>query len=301
VSLFFVLSGFLITRILVNIRLNKSYYFTFFARRALRIFPLYYLSLFLWFVLLPLLDAKHTPEQESLWWFVFYLQNIPPTFGINIGEPGHLWSLAVEEHYYLIWPILVRNMHWINMQMLILSGIILAILTKVILCANGFTPFYFTITNIDALLVGSWIALNEEKIRNSPTIGLRLKLAFLASIGPFAYLWFGFSGSSATWLQVLKGTMIASIYGLILMLVLAKNGLPKVAMLMLESKALVLTGLISYGLYIYHPSCYYYGLTIFNTGSVGFDALLSICLAYFLATLSYNWFEKKFLRLKQLI
>ena len=101
VNLFFVLSGFLITGILLDSRSSPQYFQRFYIRRALRILPIFYLVLFL-LALMP--DQSHS----FLWMSFFYLSNIAPLFGIPMSYPI-LWSLAVEEHFYFLWPLIVRK------------------------------------------------------------------------------------------------------------------------------------------------------------------------------------------------
>ena len=113
VDLFFVLSGFLITGILLDTRDSERYFTTFYARRTLRIFPLYYLVLFLAFVVLPQFPAVHpvlvgndnSPPQWPYWLYV-------TNFSIADGGWAHgwvdvAWSLAIEEQFYLVWPLLI--------------------------------------------------------------------------------------------------------------------------------------------------------------------------------------------------
>ena len=110
VSLFFVLSGFLITGILLDYMQRPKWRVTFYIRRALRIFPLYYFALFgailvAWFLKTP--SSRITP----LWPLFFYLQDIPQIVHTWALSPlfvvGHFWSLAVEEQFYLVWPFLL--------------------------------------------------------------------------------------------------------------------------------------------------------------------------------------------------
>ncbi len=113
VDLFFVLSGFLITGILLDTRGSERYFTSFYARRTLRIFPLYYLVLFLAFVVLPQFPVAHqvltgTDEVQAQWPYWLYLTN----FAIADGGWVHgwvdiAWSLAIEEQFYLIWPLLI--------------------------------------------------------------------------------------------------------------------------------------------------------------------------------------------------
>src|SRR5690625_4685275 len=115
VDLFFVLSGFLITGILIDSKGNKRYYSNFIGRRILRIFPLYYLVLFIMLFLLPLIGRGFSSGSNYSFylrhqgWFWSYLQNWLFSFH---GFPknlilSHFWSLGVEEQFYLVWPFLV--------------------------------------------------------------------------------------------------------------------------------------------------------------------------------------------------
>jgi peptidoglycan/LPS O-acetylase OafA/YrhL len=113
VTLFFILSGFLISGILWDSRNTPRWWTNFYARRTLRIFPLYYASLLL--VWITAAFAGHARSSLSgLWIYVLYLQNIPLNFNAgDIGSPlwlSHFWSLAVEEQFYLLWPFLLIRM-----------------------------------------------------------------------------------------------------------------------------------------------------------------------------------------------
>jgi len=100
VDLFFVLSGFLITGILLDSRESRHYLSRFYTRRALRILPVYY-------ALLVLLLLLHSSSIQFVGLSFIYLANMTSFFGVSCGY-GPLWSLAVEEHYYLLWPTVVR-------------------------------------------------------------------------------------------------------------------------------------------------------------------------------------------------
>jgi peptidoglycan/LPS O-acetylase OafA/YrhL len=114
VDLFFVLSGFLITGILLDEQKTAGYFRNFYARRALRIFPLYYGVLFACFILLPIVH-RFSPEEQALaqrqGWLWTYTANILagrfPEWMLSGGRLSfdHIWSLCVEEHFYLIWPL----------------------------------------------------------------------------------------------------------------------------------------------------------------------------------------------------
>ena len=98
VDLIFVLSGFLITGILLDTRDSPNYFTTFYARRALRILPLYFLTTLIYFRLEP------NPLER---WFWSHLSNWKSAFGQDVPALSHFWSLAVEEQFYLVWPLVV--------------------------------------------------------------------------------------------------------------------------------------------------------------------------------------------------
>ena len=110
--MFFVLSGFLITTILLNTRESPQYFSSFYMRRVLRIFPLYFAAIFAFFhILLPLmhragqmLDVSSAPEL----WYWLYASNWRQGLGAApIWHLSHFWSLAIEEQFYLVWPAVV--------------------------------------------------------------------------------------------------------------------------------------------------------------------------------------------------
>jgi peptidoglycan/LPS O-acetylase OafA/YrhL len=107
VDLFFVLSGFLITGILIDTRPATNYFSSFWARRALRIIPVYVVFLSIWFVVLPPLAARlglHADLGTAHW--LPYWTWTANLFGV-VPQLGHLWSLSVEEQFYLLWPLIV--------------------------------------------------------------------------------------------------------------------------------------------------------------------------------------------------
>lgn len=180
VQVFFVLSGFLISGILIDSRPTPGRYRNFYARRALRIFPLYYAVLLacaatVW------LTHGHGPLHPWLW--LVYLQNLawlmPGTFndllftgrGQVFGAIGHLWSLAVEEQFYFLWPPIVfacrsrRGLAQICCLLiafrLLLAPVLQATLPKDVL-ANGFI-YHMLPTQWDGFLLGTLLALSLRR------------------------------------------------------------------------------------------------------------------------------------------
>jgi peptidoglycan/LPS O-acetylase OafA/YrhL len=162
VDLFFALSGFLITGILLDSKGSETYFSRFYWRRALRIFPVYYLFLFCMFGILGRLIHPNPWADINKAWYVFYLSNWGPGHGSEDKLVGHAWSLAVEEQFYLVWPTVIfllprRAGAW-------LCGV-LAIAALAIRCwlwnaGAGFEAVYrLTPARMDALVLGGLMAI----------------------------------------------------------------------------------------------------------------------------------------------
>jgi peptidoglycan/LPS O-acetylase OafA/YrhL len=172
VDLFFVLSGFLITGILFEAKQHAGHYFRgFYIRRVLRIFPANYGYLAALFVLIPLLapasaQAAVDTLAKDRWWFATFLTNVlviihgatRPDFFIT----GHLWSLAVEEQFYLTWPALVLLLNRGQMMRACLAIIVLAPALRIGMTmagADGAVSLTLTPARMDSLAIGGLIAL----------------------------------------------------------------------------------------------------------------------------------------------
>jgi peptidoglycan/LPS O-acetylase OafA/YrhL len=168
VDLFFVLSGFLITGILFDAKGKPGYFRNFYMRRSLRIFPLYYGSLLLFLVLLPLalgsqytLFAEARERQAWLWLYgANVLQGVSGEW--NLGYFDHFWSLAVEEHFYFIWPLVIFccNRKQAMWACGITCGLALATRTAwIVATGNGVAMDVWTPFRMDGLALGGWLAL----------------------------------------------------------------------------------------------------------------------------------------------
>lgn len=161
VQLFFVLSGFLITSILLDTKQDAHYFRSFYVRRVLRIFPLYYLTLIVAFLVLPhFMDLGVWAEQArrvQIWHWTYLLN----WFG-SVPGLSHFWSLAVEEQFYLIWPFVVFLLSMDGLMRTCGVLIVSALLTRIMLVL-GHAPvewaYTFTIARWDALACGAAIAI----------------------------------------------------------------------------------------------------------------------------------------------
>jgi peptidoglycan/LPS O-acetylase OafA/YrhL len=169
VDLFFVLSGFLITGNLLDSLGNKHYLRNFYARRTLRIFPLYYSVLILPLLVVPLVVpvVRRPPLYQKLLenqiWLWTFLQNyIQSTAEHTLHGFGHFWSLAVEEQFYWVWPLIILFAGRRHLLKLCLAACVLSPLLRWALLSHDVTPWairQLTYTRADTLLYGAVAAI----------------------------------------------------------------------------------------------------------------------------------------------
>jgi peptidoglycan/LPS O-acetylase OafA/YrhL len=168
VDLFFVLSGFLITGILVETRTHQHYFRNFLARRFLRIWPLYYLSLVVLLVLPSFMLTSVPPQvsgmQEKQAWFWLYAANwlFALEGGFTQTSGGYFWSLAVEEQFYLIWPFVVYVLSDRQLLRVSIALLAMSLLLRVALSSFGVSPsalYAMTFTHLDGLAMGACLAI----------------------------------------------------------------------------------------------------------------------------------------------
>ncbi|WP_243375589.1 acyltransferase [Geotalea sp. SG265] len=169
VDLFFVLSGFLITGILINQVNSNNYFKAFYIKRVLRIFPLYYIYLLAIVILVPLLVSYVRFNITSLYVYFIYLQNMFYSSGtLQDYLLCHLWSLAVEEHFYLIWPLIVYFIKPKKVIIISIVFIIIAIMLRsYIILYSHIRPSLadrFTLCRIDSIFFGCLLAYGLRSI-----------------------------------------------------------------------------------------------------------------------------------------
>ncbi|MBS1779952.1 MAG: acyltransferase [Bacteroidetes bacterium] len=296
-NLFFVLSGFLITQILLDAKGTNNYFSYYYARRILRIFPLYYLALLIYFFGLPILYGRGIPSFSLQWYNWVHLQNLPITFRWPHAGPKYLWSLAVEEHFYLLWPMLVL---WLNKRQLIsvcIGIICLALAMHMLLAANGYPVFFFTFTTIDALAMGAIAGILHYDGRLT-TYRKRVRQWMYISGIPAIILWFVFFGTTSALFNIGMPLLFNLFYASSLSyLVTAHQG--HFLKRSLQKKVPVFTGTISYGFFIFHPLCISFTHRIFKNQAMMLQIIIALIASIIVATASYYLFEKKFMRLKR--
>lgn len=311
VDLFFVLSGFLITGILYDAKHRRHYFRDFYMRRVLRIFPLYYgvllLSLFVvpWLSHLPSLLAEADANQVWLWTYSANLL-IGGRGEWCLGSFNHFWSLAVEEHFYLLWPLVIYRFSRPAAMRMALTLAVLSALGRVawLLCGgNDAAAEVLTVFRLDGLLLGAWLALAAR----GPD-GLR-KLASWAKAAA------SLTGLTLLPVLFLNGrflTLPMSIYAVFFgsLIVLAITAKPDSRFGRIWNwRVLHVLGKYSYAMYVFQlplipllAVCFTADSLSETLGSALFGRLSYIALMFtatlLLAVASWHLYEKHFLRLK---
>jgi peptidoglycan/LPS O-acetylase OafA/YrhL len=317
VQLFFVLSGYLISGILLDSRGAPGYYRAFFARRVLRIFPLYYGFLVLCLVIVPglgLAPERLLADPEHRVWLWCYLINWAEPLGRGVAAFPHFWSLAVEEQFYLIWPWVVsrttprRLLHVVGALVVVAFAARLAIRLAGL---GGEAAYMFTICRMDALALGAAVAavLRIPAARDAVTrrrggIALGAALVFvvgLVTTGGYARA--GFAD------QVFGYTILAAVFAVVVLLVVLDHERGRGWLGAIFRNAVLRSfGTYSYGIYLFHQPLnqligapWLYRLEPQGIGLKA-GATYMICVtaaSYGLALISYHGYEKHFLALKR--
>lgn len=323
VDLFFVLSGFLITGILYDTLNDPHYFRSFYMRRFLRIFPLYY-GFLLFMILLGHWTHVHWGGRQYV--LLTYTQNTTLWFPVTDFHPGvwadldHFWSLAVEEQFYLFWPLLVflvRGRRGLIALALALSGC--ALLLRITMYLHGASPltiFMLTPCRMDSLLLGGCAALVLRG--NSGWIPYRwlmpIVFASVAIIGAYTLvnvghdMRAGFFGATFGYLVIAIGCVA---------LLLASIDPASLAHRIFSRQFLRTLGKYSYGIYVLHIFVAHLfgtlvdralGMSLRNfltprlhsrPAAVLIEFCVNAAVVIFAAYLSYNLYEVHFLRLKR--
>ncbi len=322
VDLFFVLSGFLITGILYDAKGQEHYFRNFYARRFLRIFPLYYSFLaalllglaafeFLWPA-----SYDHSLAAHKLWalqmWLWSYTFNIRSAIAYNsvVTSVSHLWSLSVEEQFYLFWPLVIllvpsRRLTRVCVAILVISPILRLAASAAGL--SGWAIYTLTPFRLDGFACGALLAVYLKAggslagntgglLRMSGILGIiTMAAAFLLK-----HRW--------PWIEDLRYSALALLFTWVLSLAVAPKGTPVGRLC--AAAPLRWLGKYSYGIYVFHLPILQGSKAVF--GAVGLlgtiyshkalcvlFATFNITIALLAAYLSYHLYEKHFLKLKK--
>jgi peptidoglycan/LPS O-acetylase OafA/YrhL len=297
VDLFFVISSYLITRLLLaELAADKTLDVkAFYIRRALRIWPLYYTFLIVGFIIQRILSL-HALSNESFISFLVFLGN----WGLARNPDGSLafgilWSLCVEEQFYLIWPLILSRFTLGAIPVITAGMIAVAICSRLVLA--GFDVPYasiwtITLSRLDPIAMGVLLAIVPRKHLIAPLLALLLAILCLPAL---SYLNITLAPRFGL---VLGFTGVAFICALVVAAVVDSDPI-RVGVL---GRGIVYLGKISFGLYVFHAVMLELALAFLPSAS-GTIQLLRIALALFAtiaaAMLSYAFLEKPFLRLKE--
>jgi peptidoglycan/LPS O-acetylase OafA/YrhL len=296
VDLFFVLSGFLITGILLRSK-GKEYYFrNFYARRALRTWPLYFLLLiFMWGVANGHIRSLAIPSYLHWQAYACYVQDLVyyQVGRVQLLPLAVTWSLAVEEQFYLIWPILVWLVPNKRLPIPTILLILIAPIARITLPHYGIDAYYNPICRFDAMAMGAllalWIAL---KVPTADKI-IKVSLAMIGLAVPGVAISY-YTGS----IHIVISSFACVIFTSIVALSFESRRLIAV----LNLSVLRYTGKISYCLYLCHTIAGYVIFSIYPQNDLTSGLLrvgLIVVSSYAIATASWFCFESQFLRLKQ--
>lgn len=324
VTLFFVLSGFLVTYFLLK---EKAKYGeidirSFYKRRILRIWPLYFLIVIFGFFIIPQIDYFNLPNYNSMMKDNFILKLllflfIMPNFALSLFPPvpyiAVAWVIGVEEQFYLFWPNLIKRVEkHIGIFIIIIFCMILlshGILVDLLIQGNkiihifhndflvnlvGFLNNFFMFFRIDSLIVGAigaFILINN-KMEFLDLFFSRTMQVFVLCI---------------TLIMITKGLLFSHLmYSIMFIIIILNMAANKENIFKLENRVFNYLGKISYGIYLFHPfmviivlkTMMYFDLEIESLHGYILLYFLSVILTVGIATLSFYLYEKRFLDYK---
>ncbi len=318
VDLFFVLSGFLITGILLDSKGSTGYFSSFYARRTLRIFPLYFLYVFVFFhVALPLGGLLHHGEnidRSGEIWYWLYLPNWWNGSGHSIKYLIHFWSLGIEEQFYFTWPLIVLIASRKTLKAICLMLIVISPLLRYIFTYNSPPPLFlynFTPFRMEPIALGALVAILVRETETSPFVVRLMKYLWVPALLIFAGMSVGSGTTSLGAVSISRFgyTCIDLIFAsFVFFVALTVRGNHRVGMLthpMLRS-----CGKYSYGMYVLHmpiviflavPLAYVFSKTHLQLPFVRVIVAIAVGtgLTYIAALISWNLLESPFLRLKR--
>jgi peptidoglycan/LPS O-acetylase OafA/YrhL len=311
VDLFFVLSGFLIGGILYDAKNSKSYYRTFYFRRIYRIFPLYFTWIALFMAGLHFTGPNSANTLREIfnrdipvWPYPLFLQNFSMASQATLGPTwmSVTWSLAVEEQFYLLLPLIVRHLNYRGITILATTSILVAPVVRLILWFSGNVyvgPYTLLPCRMDALGFGVLVAL---ACRN------KAAWEWLASRRRHLYFAFLLLGCGVVFMHKYQRhlftfglTWIAAFYAVLLLLTVVNPG--RLETSCFRSQFLVKLGTLAYAVYIFHQGtnallhfAIFGGRSNVSNWSSLFVTLLSLVAVMLLAALSWRLLEKPLIR-----
>jgi peptidoglycan/LPS O-acetylase OafA/YrhL len=307
VQLFFVLSGFLITGILLDTQGSPTYYRSFFARRVLRIFPLYYGVLIVAYALVPLIATPPPGHGDHQVWLWTYTANFAEPLGKSEPAFPHFWSLCVEEQFYLVWPFVVRFAGRVGVIVLGVALVGVAIGSRLYVRQRwgDDAAYMFTPCRMDALAIGAVAAalVRGERIGRRLVAWGPKRTAIVGALVVVAGSVLGHLSRTGPTMQTGGYSLLALGFAIVMMGALSPQALPA---RLLSMSWLRRVGTYSYGMYVFHaPLHLFVGLPILaqiapspgtSTGLV--YAAIATLATFGAGAVSYHVYERRFLAWK---
>tara|TARA_R110001592_G_scaffold27763_26_gene102989 strand:- start:51230 stop:52369 length:1140 start_codon:yes stop_codon:yes gene_type:complete len=312
VDLFFVLSGFLITGILMDTAQDPRPLRNFYIRRSLRIFPLYYAVLFVFLAYFFFVFGIDGLDHGKVWTHLFYLQNW--SFSHNLDQfilLDHTWSLAAEEQFYLIWPLVFLSFYKGRMRgvfllcafMIVLSWGLRIVFTDLSQYKWAYT---FTISRLDSLALGALLSVLCARYRDKIKEYHRfLPYVMCAVFAVILIILFAQDTKVESQNAMIRyGLTLFSILYVSLLAYVFLSKDDHIVKRFFSCRALREVGRVSYGMYLFHSpimmilvrQLYQYDLGYWKVH--GILLCLGFALSFAAALLSYRFLEKPILRLK---
>lgn len=296
VDLFFVLSGFLITGILIDTKNEKAFYKTFLIRRALRILPLYYAVVIAFALIAPLFQVTSWFEKYQFYFWTHTSNYLFLTHGF-FKPLGHFWSLAIEEQFYLVWPFVVLFLTpklIIRISLLLIAvGIYLRLTIE-----NKYLTYGLPFAHLDGLLIGAIISF-YYKSNKDLLFNYSKQFLFVCAVVFFFFLVYGVLTGNNLHENPFSFTIASIFFGSLLVACIAVKNIANA----LSNKVLLFFGKYSYGMYIFNSIFYHYSSWWYINKLSEMQKLLMYAVVFILTVivsyLSYNLFEVRFLRLKE--
>jgi peptidoglycan/LPS O-acetylase OafA/YrhL len=309
VPAFFVLSGYLIGGILYHTRNREGFFRVFYTRRVLRVFPVYYVTL----LAIAAFDViKHVPLDFRFWSHFLYIQNLLPGPSYRAGSVvmTHFWSLAVEEQFYLIWPLVVWRFRDRRKLIAVISGLVVVCclirLAAPVLSISASRLGYFTPTRADAILAGVLLSLVCENNLYRRLVPVA-KWATIAGVITAALLTF-YKG--APWAYTYVGRdvslFLANVTAVGIVVAVMEQG--SLLNRLCSQRWVCWLGALSYSLYIFHltfSNFFIYYLTprfdahMRHSLALLASSALAFCTTLGLSVLSYRLIEGPIMRFKR--
>lgn len=302
VTIFFTLSGFLITFLLLKEECFKTKINikNFYIRRLFRIWPLYFIFLILSLVTLFLFKIDY--NKNLIWYYLFFLPNIPFAKGEVIPIISHFWSIGVEEQFYLFWPFVFFLKMRSRLKLIILLVFILLFIKFIFyfLLDYHFVNIFLGVTRFQCMIIGGiggYLLFRENYFFLNLFTNKYIQLLTLIIFTTICF-------NSFHLISIIDHEIIG-VFSLVLIIGQVKNK----GLINLERPFFNYLGKISFGLYVYHPIIIFFTLKIFQ--SLFFNSKVSgqlISIFYFtsivftticVSHISYKYLEFPFLKIKK--